>query len=72
MRGGPRIEARRVLLLAAVCLFMLVAFRPGSMGLRLAVNRDGVSFLFKAASVDIAFDIGQACSESNSCGGLLR
>lgn len=73
MSTGPsKIRAVRSLLLIAACAVASMAFRPGSVGLRLAVHDSGVSLLLKASFVKVAFDFGQACSESDTCRGLLR
>jgi hypothetical protein len=55
------------MLLIAACVLALVAFRPASMGLRLAVDQRGLSFQMKAMFVKIAFDIGQKCSKADTC-----
>lgn len=72
MQGGANIRmwGRTVLLLAAA-LLAASTFSSQSAGLELAVNDHGVKFELKAAFVRIAFDIGQSCSKSDSCGGLL-
>lgn len=71
MPSGPntRIWARTVMLLA-LALTAAAAFRAPA-GLSLAAGKGGMSFEFKAAFVRIAFDIGQKCSISDKCGGLL-
>jgi hypothetical protein len=71
MPSGPntKIWARTVLLLALV-LTAGAAFRAPA-GLSFVAGKGGMAFEFKAAFVRIAFDIGQKCSISDKCGGLL-
>ena len=71
-KGPVRPETMRGVLLIAAFFLVLVSFRPSPMGVRLAVEDGGVSFLLKASTVKIAFDIGQACSKTDSCSGLIR
>ena len=66
-RPGLRIWARTVVILAAVLLAASL-FRVQPAGLDLAVTERGLSFELKSAFIKIAFDIGQECSKSNSCG----
>lgn len=71
MPGGRniRIWARTVLVLAVALLAGSLLRAPA--GLTLAAERGGVSFELKAAFVRVAFDIGQKCSISNRCLGVL-
>ncbi|MDF7774495.1 hypothetical protein P1X14_04485 [Sphingomonas sp. AOB5] len=59
------------MLLLAAALLAAMSFSTQSAGLQLAVTNHGVKFELTAAFVRIAFDIGQSCSKSDSCGGLL-
>jgi hypothetical protein len=71
MPGGPNIRnwARMVVLLA-LALTAASAMRAPA-GLSFTAGKGGMAFEFKAAFVRIAFDIGQRCSISDRCGGLL-
>lgn len=66
MPRGPSNEMAKGMVLIAAALLALVAFGAGPVGLRLAVDGKGMSFQMKAAFVKIAFEIGQACSETDS------
>lgn len=66
-----RKEFARNMLLIAACILAYTVLQSGPVGLRLAVQEQGVSFRFTSAIAQIAFDIGQECSKSDGC-GLLR
>lgn len=71
MPSGPNIKIwARMVLLLGLALTAATAFRAPA-GLSLVAGKGGLSFEFKAAFVRIAFDIGQKCSISDRCGGLL-
>jgi hypothetical protein len=57
-------------LLLAFALTAASAMRAPA-GLSFVAGKGGMAFEFKAAFVRIAFDIGQKCSISDRCGGLL-
>ncbi|MCW3849439.1 hypothetical protein OF829_19555 [Sphingomonas sp. LB-2] len=65
-----RLWARTVVMLAAILLAVSL-YRAQPAGMDLAVNERGLSFQFRVALLNIAFDIGQHCPESNSCGRLV-
>ena len=72
MQDGNRLRiwTRAVVLLGAALLGASM-LRSQPAGLDLAVTERGLSFELKAAFIMIAFDIGQKCSNSNSCGRLF-
>jgi hypothetical protein len=72
MQDGNRLKtwARAVVLLAIV-LLAVSQFRVERAGLDLAVTERGLTFRLTSAFIRIAFDIGQECSKSNSCGRVF-
>ncbi|MCW3837705.1 hypothetical protein ACFQ1E_16800 [Sphingomonas canadensis] len=66
-----RREMTKSMLLILLCVLAYAVIQSGPVGLRLAVNDQGVSFQLKSSLAKIVFEFGQECSKSDGC-GLLR
>ncbi len=72
MQDGNRLRSwARTVVLLAVVLLAVSQFRVERTGVNLAVTERGLTFKLTSAFIRIAFDIGQECSKSNSCGRVF-
>ena len=72
MSSGSKLrEWGKMAALVCAALLAISMLRPGTSGLRLAIDRNGVSFNLDMAFIKIAFDFGQSCSKTDSCRKLM-
>ncbi len=57
--------------LVCASLLPVSMLRPGTSGMRFAIDRTGMSFKLDMAFVKIAFDIGQSCSKTDNGRNLM-
>jgi hypothetical protein len=72
MSGGSKLRSwGKMAALVCAALLAFTMLRPGPSGMRLAIDRGGVSFNLDIAFIKIAFDFGQSCSKTDSCRKLM-
>lgn len=73
MRDGKqmKISVRLVVVIGALLLLVASIYRAPPSGFDLAINERGLAFELKSGFLSIAFEIGQQCSKSDSCGRLF-